>query len=120
MGRHFQMDHSCLALVDLLYQTVAEISRYHKLFEFTGSGSWDSQLPYGKLYHFRFITVINGDHSLLFVCKSAIADLLVIVSQELYRASQQLIIFFMDPDNILMEIDQLMILTSLIWIRIRE
>src|SRR5699024_6455284 len=84
---------------------------YHKLFEFTGSGSWDSQLPYGKLYHFRFITVINGDHSLLFVCKSAIADLLVIVSQELYRASQQLIIFFMDPDNILMEIDQLLILS---------
>ena len=112
MGRYFQTNHTCFALMDLLYQAVSEISRHHKLSEFTGSGSWDSQLPYGKLYHLSLIAVINSHHRFFSICKSSVADLLIIIGQKLYRASQQLIIFFMDSDHIPMEADQLLILSS--------
>ena len=109
MGRHLQMDHSGLAFVDLLYQAVSEISRYHKLLEFAGSGSGDPQLPYGKLHHLGLVTVINSYHRLLFICKSAVADLLVFVGQKFHRASQQFAVFFVNPDNVFMEIDQFLI-----------
>src|SRR5699024_3222684 len=112
MGGHLQADHACFALMDRLYQTVSEISCHRKLFAFAGSGSGDSQLPCGTLYYLGLITVIDGHHSLFFICTSPVAELLIIIGQKLYRSSQQLIIFFMNPDNIPMEIDQFLILSA--------
>src|SRR5699024_1084593 len=94
------------------HKTISKIAGYHQLFKLAGSGSWYPQFPYGQFYYFCLFTVIDRHHCFFFICKPAVADLLVIIGQKLYRSSQQFIIFLMDPDDILMKSDQFLILFS--------
>src|SRR5699024_3463409 len=112
MGRNLQMDNSGPALMNFLYKTVSKISSHHQLFEFTGSGSWNPQFPHRQLPHLLLIAVINGHHSFLPVCKSAVTDLLIIICQKFYRSSQQFTILLVYPYDIFMKSDQFLVFSS--------
>ena len=83
VGGHSHPHNSALTDMNLLNQAIAEVTGHDELFKTRFPAPGYPQLPDRQLHHLGLVTVVHSHHSFFPVRKSAVAQKLVIICQEL-------------------------------------